>query len=183
MESGFMLIVYVVGLFLILGVIGYIISLFNSLIQVRNNIGKAWSNIDVLLIQRNEEIPKLIDITKAYGEYEREIMEEIAYLRTKYSQVRRSEQKTDIENQLSIKLRQILAAGERYPDIKSNLLYENVRERISGLEKMIADRRAFFNDTVTIYNTQRETFPHLVFARLLGFRQHPLLDIPKNEKL
>lgn len=180
MKSGVLLIGSIILLFFALGGIGYIISIFNSLIQVKNNIGKAWHNIDVLLLQRNEEIPKLIDLTRAYAAYERDLLEELVRLRRKYSLVKRSDQKTDIENQLSMKLRQIFASGERYPDIKANVLYGNIQKRITGLEEMIADRRAFFNDTVTIYNTQRETFPQVIFARMLGFRQHPLLDIPKK---
>ena len=75
MKPGMIIILSVILVFLALGCIGWIISLFNSLIQVKNNIGKAWSNIDVLLLQRNEEIPKLIDVVKAYGKYERELLE------------------------------------------------------------------------------------------------------------
>lgn len=180
MKSGIMIILSVVVLFLAAGGIGYLISLFNSLIQVKNNIGKAWHNIDVLLLQRNEEIPKLIDLTKAYAAYEKELLEEIVRLRKKYIVARRTDQKTDIENRLSLQLRQILAAGERYPDIKANLLYENVQKRISEIEEMIADRRAFFNDTVAIYNIQIEQVPQVLFARLLGYRAHPFLKVPSG---
>jgi len=178
MSSGIMLAVYLTLLFLAVGCIGYIISIFNSLIQVRNNIGKAWHNIDVLLMQRNEEIPKLADVTKAYGNYERDLMEEIVRLRRKYGLMKRIEQKTGVENELASKLRQIFGSGERYPDIKADVLYRNVQERISELEDMIADRRAFFNDTVKIYNVQREQFPQMIFSWLMGFREHPYLDAP-----
>lgn len=182
MKTGLYLIISVILLFLSLGGIGYLVSLFNSLIQVRNNIGKAWANIDVLLLQRNEEIPKLIDVIKAYSAYEKDLLAEIVRLRKKYSLVKRTDQKTEIENQLSAKLRKILGVGEGNPDIKADVPYQNLQERISELEAMIADRRTFFNDTVTIYNTQRETFPQVIFARMLGFRHHPLLDIPKNRQ-
>jgi LemA protein len=145
-----MLIFYIFLGFVALGGIGYLISLFNSLIQVKNNIGKAWSNIDVLLLQRNEEIPKLIDATKAYGKYERETMEEIVRLRKRYALMKRIDEKTE--------------------------------ERISKLEDMIADRRAFFNDTVKIYNVQREQFPQIIFAGMMGYKPHPYLHVPKEER-
>jgi len=162
-------------LFLLAGVAGYLVSLFNSLIQVKNNIGKAWHNIDVLLLQRNEEIPKLVEITTSYGRYEKELLEELVRLRQRYRQAQLTERKTAIENELAGKLQLLMGTGERYPDIQADQLFRRVQERISDLEAPIADRRTFFNATVTIYNTQRESFPQLIFARLLGFRCHPLL--------
>jgi LemA protein len=181
MTSGLQLIGGVVLLFLAAGFVGYLVSLFNSLIQVRNNIGKAWHNIDVLLIQRNEEIPKLIGVTKAYVRYEKGILETLAKLRTLYRSARRTEQKTKIENELEEKMQRLKAIWEGYPDLKANEPFLQVQHRISELETAIADRRAFFNDTVTIYNTQREIFPQVVFSWMLGFRHHPLLEMPKEK--
>jgi len=181
-NTGLILVAALILTLLALGVFGYLISLFNGLIQVKNNIGKAWHNIDVLLLQRNEELPKLIEVAKAYAMYEKEVLEEIVRLRKKYGLVKRTDQKTDIENQLSMKLRQILAIGERYPDLRADGLYRKVEQRISELEGMIADRRTFFNDTAAIYNIQIEQVPQILFARLLGFRRHPLLSVPEEKK-
>jgi LemA protein len=182
MKSGPLLILYILLAFLALGGIGYLISLFNSLIQVRNNINKAWSNIDVLLIQRNEELPKLIEVSRAYAHYERHILESLTKLRILYSAARRTDQKTKIENEMSEKMRSLKAAWEGYPELKVNEVFLKLQARISELESSIADRRAFFNDTVTIYNTQREIFPQLIFSWMLGFRRHPLLEVPKEKK-
>ena len=182
MQSEILPIFFILLGFLAIGGIGYIISLFNSLIQVKNNIGKAWSNIDVLLLQRNEEIPKLIDVVKAYGKYERELLEEIVRLRKKYDTAERTEQKTETENELAPKLRRVFGVREGYPDIKADVLYRKQQERISKLEDMIADRRAFFNDTVKIYNVQREQFPQMIFAGMMGYRPHPYLHVPKEER-
>ena len=182
MKPGMIIILSVILLFLALGCIGWIISLFNSLIQVKNNIGKAWSNIDVLLLQRNEEIPKLIDVVKAYGKYERELLEEIVRLRKKYDTVEETEQKTETENELASTLRQVLGVREGYPDIKADVLYHKLQEHISKLEDMIADRRAFFNATVKIYNVQREQFPQIIFAGMMGYKPHPYLHVPKEER-
>jgi len=182
MKSGIFLIISVILLFLTLGGIGYIISLFNSLIQVRNNIGKAWHNIDVLLLQRNEEIPKLIDVTKAYVQYEKGILESLTRLRALFPSARRTDQKTKIENELEEKMHGLKAVWEGYPDLKANELFLKIQQRITELESAIADRRTFFNETVTIYNIQREVFPQVVFAWMLGFRHHPLLEVPKKKK-
>ncbi len=183
MKSGLVFVVVVILLFLAAGGIGYIISLFNSLIQVRNNIGKAWANIDVLLIQRNEEIPKLIDVTRAYVRYEQGILESLTKLRTLYGSAKRTDQKTKIENEMVEKMGSLKAVWEGYPQLKANESFLQLQQRISSLESSIADRRVFFNETVTIYNTQREIFPQVIFAWMLGLRHHPLLEIPEERRL
>lgn len=182
MKLGIVLIISVILLFLALCGIGYLISLFNSLIQVRNNIGKAWANIDVLLIQRNEEIPKLIDVTKAYVQYEKNVLESLTKLRTLYRSAKMTDQKTKIENEFAEKMRHLKAVWEGYPELKADEVFLKLQARISDLEASIADRRTFFNETVTIYNIQREVFPQVVFTWMLGFRHHPLLEIHKEKR-
>ena len=156
----------------------YTVSVFNSLIQVKNNIGKAWHNIDVLLVQRNEELPKLIDVTRAYVQYERGILETLAKLRTQYISVRRIDQKIRIENELEGRVLALKGVWEGTPSLKADQVFRRLQERVSELESLIADRRAFFNETVKIYNIQCEQFPQLIIAPMLGFRHHPYLYIP-----
>jgi LemA protein len=168
--------------FLVAGAIGYAASLFNSLVQVRNNIGKAWKNIDVLLLQRNEELPKLIELTKAYVAYERETLEKLVRLRGLYGQVRKTEEKTHVENDLADGIRELRRVWEGYPGLKANQLFLSLQERISELESMIADRRDFFNETVKIYNIQIAQVPQVLFARMLGYAPHPYLDVPAKGK-
>ena len=182
MKSGFLLIGGVLLLLLAACGIGYLFSLFNSLIQVRNNIKKAWHNIDVLLLQRNEEIPRLIEATKAYVKYERNLLESLTRLRTMYRSAGRTDKKTRIENEIGEKMHSLKAVWEGYPDLMANELFLRLQKRISELENAIADRRTFFNETVTIYNTQREVFPQVVFAGMLGFRHHPLLEAKKEKQ-
>jgi LemA protein len=171
----FTYIVYAVLALLALGGIGYVVSIFNSLVQVRNNIFKSWENIDVLLIQRNEEIPKLIDTAKSYGVYENRLLGTIVKLRTQYASHKGTSDKTLTENTLGECLRNMTARGENYPDLKANTVYQKIQKRISDLEASIADRRTFFNKTVKIYNTQIEQFPQMLFARFLNFQAHPYL--------
>ena len=182
MRSGLVLIGAVLGGFLALGCVGWLVSMFNSLIQVKNNIGKAWKNIDVLLLQRNEELPKLIDLCKAYMQHEQEVLQSLTALRVAYSNAKSVVSKTNIENQVFERLQALRGAGERHPDLKANELFQNLQKRIADLESMIADRRVFFNDTVVIYNTQIEQIPQLYFARLLRFGPHPYLRISTEEK-
>ena len=178
MASGIRVLLLIIASFLTAGFVGWVVTLFNSLIQVKNNIGKAWHNIDVLLLQRNEELPKLMDLVKAYGRHEQDLLRSLTVLRTSYGNARSTTAKTNIENQIREKIGYFAAAGEQYPDLKSIELYQKTMKRISDLEGSIADRRAFFNDTVNIYNIQIEQFPQVILASLLRYRPHPYLNHP-----
>lgn len=160
----------------------YVIALFNSLIQVRNNIEKAWANIDVLLKQRHDEMPALVEVLKGYMQHERELLESVTRLRAGYDNAACFAEKVAIENQFNREIRNIGSAVENYPDLKANRLFLDFQARITVLESQIADRREFFNDSVNIYNIQIERFPERLFASLLNFRRESFLEAPAGEK-
>ena len=162
--------------------IGYLVSLFNRLVHLRNNIEKAWNNIDAPLLQRNEEIPKLIDLCNAYMRHEREIIKTLGYLRRRYEQAGSRAQKVAMENQISPALRDLIAEAEAYPQLRANELFQKTMGRISDLENSIADRRIFFNETVVLYNIQIKRFPQKILAWGLGYREHPYLLTPGRER-
>jgi len=168
--------------FLVLGGVGWLVSMFNSIIQVKNNINKAWKNIDVLLIQRNGELPRLIELCETSLKYELDALRSLTTLRSAYGNAKSVVARTNIENQVHERIATIVAAGERHPDLKANELFKNLQARIADLENSAADRKIFFNDTVAIYNTQIERVPQLYFAWLLRFRPHPLLKLASGEK-
>jgi LemA protein len=176
--QGFMLILTVLAGFLALAGTGYVVTLYNSLVQVKNNIGKAWHNIDVLLQQRNEELPKLADAVRGYVAHENTLLPKLVELRSRYLQMDNVAQQIRIENEMESQLGKLAALWEGYPDLKANATFLLLQARISALENAIADRRIFFNDTVTIYNTQIAVFPQVLLARLMRLERHPLLDIP-----
>ncbi len=157
---------------------GYVISLYNSLIQVKNNIEKAWNNIDVLLQQRHDELPKLIDAVRGYMEHEKSVLEKITKLRVGYDEAASIEEKTKIENQLNREVARMRHVWESYPDLKSSQNFIQLMGRISALESSIADRREFFNDSVNIYNIQIERFPEMFLARMMSYQKHPFLEVP-----
>lgn len=181
MLSGFMLILAILLAFLAAGAAGWLISMFNSLIQVKNNIGKAWKNIDVLLLQRNEELPKLIDLCKTYMKYEEDVLRSLTTLRLAFGNAKSVVAKTNIENQVSERMSVLTAVGERHPELKANELFIKLQSRIADLEAAIADRRIFFNDTVAIYNTQIEQVPQMYFAWLLRYKPLPYLKLPDSD--
>jgi LemA protein len=179
--SVFSVIIIVLGL-IIMGLIGYIVSIFNSLVQVRNNVDKAFKNIDVLLQQRHDELPKLIDTCKAYMKYEKGMLDDIISLREHYVQAKTTDEKTTVENDLNKQMIAFFARAEAYPELKANNNFIQIQTRVSALESSIADRREFFNDSTNIFNIQIERFPHLILARILNYARKALLEVPEEKK-
>ncbi len=169
------------GVALILS-IGYLVMIYNSLVQVRNNTDKAWKNIDVLLQQRHDEIPKLIETCKAYMAHERETLDSLTRLRAGYRQAPTVERKVEIENRINSEMRRLSMVWEQYPDLKAVQAFAQVLGRISGLESSIADRREFFNDSINIYNIQIERFPDVLLAKILSYQRKGYLEIPQEKK-
>lgn len=174
--------VVVILLIGVAGLVGYIISLYNSLIQVKNNIEKAWKNIDVLLIQRHDELPKLIDAVKGYMKHERDLLKRITQLRAGYRNAGTIGEKTRIENDLNREIGRLRITLEQYPDLKASNNFLQLQGRISAVESSIADRRELFNDSVNIYNIQIERFPELVLAKIMNYRRHTSLEVPEESK-
>jgi LemA protein len=156
----------------------YGVSLYNNLVNVKNAVAKAWANIDVLLKQRHDELPKLVEVCKQYKQFEQSTLQKVIEAR---SQVQSAGERQDIEalGQAEEKLRAglstIFALAEAYPELKANENFMQLQNRISTLENGIADRREFYNDAVNVNNVQIEIFPANILAKMIGFGEKPLL--------
>ena len=163
----------------------YAITIYNHLVSLKHNVDKAWSNIDVLLKQRHDELPKLVEICKQYMGYEKETLEKVMQARSAVSDAR---QKGDIgalgpaETQLRMGLGNLFAVAEAYPDLKANESFQHLQARISGLENAIADRREFYNESVNLNNIRIEQFPDVILARMFNFLSKQLLEFSEEEK-
>jgi LemA protein len=165
-------------------VLVYFIMAYNSLVSIKNNVEKAWANIDVLLKQRHDELPKLIDTCKQYMKHEQETLEKVIQARSRVSSARESHDVTALgaaENVLRSGLGQLFALAESYPDLKANEQFLHLQSRISGLENSIADRREFYNDSVNINNVRIQQFPDLFLAKLFNFKPFDLLKFAAEE--
>lgn len=177
----FMLIV----LGIVLVVLIYVISLYNNLVRLKNAVSQAWANIDVLLKQRHDELPKLVEVCKQYKQFEQETLQRVIAAR---SQVQTAREGGDIaalgkaEGMLRAGLGSIFAVAEAYPELKTNEQFMQLQRRISGLENGIADRREFYNDAVNINNVAVEQFPSVIVANLFNFGAKPLLEFSAEEK-
>jgi len=157
--------------------VGYAIILYNGFVQMRNDIDKAWSNIDLLLKQRFDELPKLIKVCEGYMQHEQRTLEAVIRARSQLSGARNPEEKIAAQNAISETLRSLFAVVERYPELKADTGFRRLGERISELEDQIADRRELFNDYVNIYNIRLDQFPDLIVARTFSFAPRRLWEI------
>jgi LemA protein len=159
--------------------------IYNGLVNLKHNVAKAWSNIDVLLKQRHDELPKLVETCKQYMKYEQETLERVMQARARVSAAREAHDLGALgsaEAALRAGLGNLFAVAEAYPDLKANDNFKHLQGRITGLENSIADRREFYNESVNVNNVRIEQFPDLVVARLFGFQQAALLEFSGAEK-
>ena len=163
----------------------YGIGIYNGLVKLREAVKQAWSNIDVLLVQRHDELPKLVETCKRYMQYEQETLERVMQAR---SAVFKAQGKGDVpalgaaEQQLREGLGRLFAVAENYPDLKADQGFRHLQTRISQLEESIADRRELYNEAVNLNNIRIQTFPDLIVARMFEFRQSPLLEFSEEQK-
>lgn len=163
----------------------YAITLYNQLVSVKHGVTQAWSNIDVLLRQRHEELPKLVEACRQYMQYEQATLERVISARNAVGQARdRSDIRSlgEAETALRSGLGQLFALAENYPQLQANSSFQYLQQRISGLETGIADRRELYNAAVNINNVRIEQFPDVLIARLFNFREAELLRFSEAEK-
>ena len=180
-----MVVVTLLFLALLVVAVVYFVRIYNGLVALRENVRKAWANIDVLLTQRHDELPKLVDTCKRYMRYEQETLERVMQAR---SAVFRAQGQGDVtalgaaEDQLRQGLGRLFAVAENYPDLKADEGFRHLQTRISALEESIADRRELYNESVNLNNIRQQTFPDLIVARAFEFRQAALLEFKDEQK-
>ncbi len=171
-----------VGLLLFVAIIViafWLIAIYNRLVAAKHAVAQGWANIDVLLRQRHDELPKLVGTCKQYMEYEKDAFDRVLQARSAVMGARGSLDMPALgkaESDLRGQLGKLFALAESYPDLKSNQSFTQLQHRISGLETGISDRRELYNDAVNQNNVAVEQFPGSIVAGLGGFRSFDLLQ-------
>lgn len=169
--------VFVLGLaLLVIAIVAYAVSLYNALIAVKHQVDQSWSNIDVLLKQRHDELPKLVDAVQAYMGHERTLLASVTALRARAVATGQGEERLVTEAALTQGVSQLLAVAEGYPQLRANELFATLQQRISALEEQIAHRREFYNAAVNINNVRMEQFPEVLLAETASMRRRPLFE-------
>ena len=159
-----------------------IIIIYNNLIRLRNNIDKSWANIDVLLKQRSNEIPNLINTVKGYMKHEKQTLESLTKARSIILETEKLSRKAAVDNLITDLLKTVFAVAEDYPDLKAVENFLKLQQRITGLENELADRREFYNDSVTIYNIRIKSIPDLIVAKMIHLKSVDLFKATAEDK-
>lgn len=171
----------IIGL-IALGMLAYVVGIFNGLVRLKNNIKKSWANIDVLLKQRHDELPKLISTVKGYMKHEQSVLENVTKARTAFMSASTVPQKANADNMMTGALKSLFAVSENYPTLKANENFQHLQERISGIENEISDRREFYNDSSNQFNIRIQSIPDVFVARMMGYQEQDMFKVNAEER-
>ncbi|BBB32349.1 LemA protein [Thermotomaculum hydrothermale] len=171
-----------VFIFLVFIIVAYFVGVYNRLVSLKNQVPQAFANIDVLLKQRHDEIPKLVETVKGYAKHERETLENVIKARNMYTNANTIDEKLEANNMITAALRQLFALSERYPELKANENFLNLQRRITDIENALADRREMYNFSATAFNTAIEQIPEVFIARMLNYKPFPLFEANEEDR-
>lgn len=157
---------------------------YNRLVSLRHNLKAAWSNIDVLLKQRHDELPKLVTTCREYMKYEQETLEKVTLARSRVSNAMQDGNLAELgvaESMMQNTLGRLFALTESYPELKSNESFIRLQSRVTSLENAIADRREFYNDSVNVNNIAVDAFPTNLLASWFSFKTAPLFQVAEEQ--
>jgi LemA protein len=160
----------------------YIVSVYNGLVSLRNNIDKAWANIDVMLKQRSDMIPNLVATVKGYMTHEKDVLTQITKLRGEMLSAGSVGEKAKASDALSASIKTVFAVAENYPQLKANENFLELQKQITAMENQIADRRELYNDSVMLFNSRIHMLPDSVFAGMMGMKDKEYFKAEEGEK-
>ena len=169
-------------LLFVAGVLIYAVILYNGLVRLRNENDRAWANIDVLLKQRHDEIPNLVETVKGYMQHEQQTLLAVTQARSASMSASSIPQKAVAELQVTSALRGLFAVAENYPQLKANENFLKLQNRITELEERIADRREFFNDDVNTYNTRIAQIPDVFVASFMELKPREMFKVSDDDR-
>jgi LemA protein len=166
----------------IVALILWVITVYNSLISMRQRVNQAFADVDVQLRQRHDLIPNLVETVKGYAAHERGTLDEVVKARTAAMTAQGPAQQAAAENMLTGALRQLFALSESYPDLKASANFQQLQAELTDLENKIAAARRFFNNAVQEYNAGIQRFPAALFASSFGFAPKEFFDLGEDRK-
>jgi LemA protein len=173
--------IYVIIAIIVLIVI-YALSLYNSFVKLNNKVKEAFSTMDVYLKKRWDLIPNIVETVKGYASHESETLKQIVELRNSAYENMSSDDKIKTNQELSNGINKIMALAESYPDLKANENFINLSNQLSSVEEDIANSRKYYNGVVRSYNNKVEVFPNSIFAKIFGYKTKAMFEVSSNER-
>lgn len=169
--------VLIVVLAVIAFLVFFVVSMYNSLIRLRNQVKNAWAQIDVQLKRRHDLIPNLLEAVKGYMVHERETLQNITNARTQAMSATTVEDKSKAELKLTDAMTKFNLVVENYPDLKANQNFLSLQEELSSTENKISFSRQNYNDQVLYYNNKIEMFPSNILAGMFNFAKETFFEL------
>lgn len=170
-----------IAIIIIVVLVILVISMYNTLVRLRQKVKNSWSQIDVQLQRRFDLIPNLVETVKGYMAHESDVLKKVAELRTSWANAGTIHEKAELDNQLSGALKTIMAVSESYPELKANQNFSELQQELQNTENKISFSRQFYNDSVTMYNTKLEVFPSNIIASMFGFKPEEFFKVESEE--
>jgi LemA protein len=166
----------------IAGALVYTVILYNGLVRLKNDNDRSWANIDVLLKQRHDEIPNLVETVKGYMQHEQQTLLAVTQARAASMNAASIRQKAAADLMMTGALRGLFAVSENYPQLRANENFLKLQNRITELEERIADRREFFNDDVNTYNTRIGQIPEVFVASFMSLKPRAMFKVSDEDR-
>lgn len=166
----------------VLGLVGFVIALYNGLVKLRVLVEEAWSGIDVQLKRRYDLIPNLVETVKGYAKHEKGTFEKIAELRSAAMKTDSVEEKGKIEAELTSTLKTLFAVAENYPQLKADANFLDLQKTLQTIEEEIQGARRYYNGAVREFNLKLAVFPNNLIGGLLGFKNKEFFEAEESEK-
>lgn len=167
---------------IVLLILLFIGTTYNSLVSLRNKVKDQWAQIDVLLKRRTDLIPNLVETVKGYAKHESETLESVVAARNKVVDAKTTEEEIKADEELSRALGRLMAVAEAYPDLKANTNFLDLQANLKDTEDKIQYARQFYNDAVLIYKNKLEMFPSNIIASMFGFKQEAFFEASEADK-
>ena len=166
---------------IIVVIIVAVIGMYNGLVQSRNKVENAWSQIDVQLQRRFDLIPNLVEAVKGYMTHEQETLTKVTELRSSWANATTVAEKAELDNELTGAFKTIMAVSENYPDLKASQNFSELQEELRNTENKISYARQFYNDSATMYNTKLQVVPTNIIASMFNFKEQELFKTDSEE--
>jgi len=175
------IIIGIILLILIILVVGTI-GIYNSLVNLRNRVKNAWSQIDVQLNRRADLIPNLVETVKGYAKHEKTVFENVTKARSSLMSAQTPKENADANNMLTGALKSLFAVAENYPELKANQNFLELQSQLAETEDKIAYSRQFYNDTVLMYNNKIQMFPSNLLANQFNFTEAEFFEVEESAR-
>ena len=176
------MIIEIIILIIVLILVIYIIYQYNGLVQLRNRVKNAWSQIDVQLKRRADLIPNLVETVKGYAKHEKTVFENVTKARSSLMNATTVQENAEANNMLTDSLKSLFAVAENYPELKASENFRQLQAQLSETEDKIAYSRQFYNDTVLMFNNKVQMFPSNILASLFHFTEAEYFEIAESDR-